>query len=74
MIQIRKEQPGDASTVRLVNEEAFGQAQEANIVDKLRQSCDSLVSLVTVVAGRLVGKLVPKIGRSNTLSLGFTPQ
>ena len=58
MIQIRKEQPGDASVIRLVNEKAFGQPQEADIVDRLRQSCDSLVSVVAVIDGRLAGHIL----------------
>jgi putative acetyltransferase len=58
MIHIREERPEDAFAVRLVNEKAFGQTQEANIVEKLRQSCDDLLSLVAVMTGHVVGHVL----------------
>ncbi|MFH1484779.1 MAG: N-acetyltransferase, partial [Chloroflexota bacterium] len=58
MIHIREERPEDAIEIRSVNEKAFGQPQEANIVDKLRQSCSGLLSLVALVDGRLVDHIL----------------
>ncbi len=58
MVQIREEQAGDKPAIRLVHEKAFSQPQEANLVDKLRQSCINLVSLVAIMKGRLVGHIV----------------
>ena len=58
MIKIRGEQPHDREAVREVNIQAFGQAQEANIVDRLRQSCSELVSLVAVERDNVVGHVL----------------
>ena len=46
MITIRPERPEDASQVRHVNELAFGQPTEADLVDRLRQACTETLSLV----------------------------
>ena len=45
---IRGERPEDAPDVRLVVERAFGQTDEANLVDRLRQGGAVTVSLVAV--------------------------
>ena len=58
MIEIRKEQPGDAAAVRLVNEQAFGRPQEADVVDALRRGCDGLLSLVAMDKARVVGHVL----------------
>jgi predicted N-acetyltransferase YhbS len=43
VVTIRPERPEDASRVRHVNEQTFGQPAEADLVEKLRQVCtDSL--------------------------------
>lgn len=54
-ITIRQEQAGDAPEIRRVNEEAFGQAEEADLVDALRQNCDDLLSLVALEGDAIVG-------------------
>ena len=46
MITIRPEKPDDASRVRSVNELAFGQPAEADLVERLRQACADSLSLV----------------------------
>jgi predicted N-acetyltransferase YhbS len=51
-LTIREEQSGDVSPIRAVNIRAFGQEQEANIVDALRANGAVLLSLV---------ELLPKI-------------
>ena len=38
-MSIRLERPEDASQVRQINELAFGQPLEADLVDTLRRSC-----------------------------------
>jgi len=58
MITIREEQPQDIETIHEVNKLAFGQTQEADIVDKLRQNCDELLSLVAVTQDRVVGHIL----------------
>ena len=46
MITIRPEQPEDAPQVRHVNEQAFGQRLEADLVEALQQACPDALSLV----------------------------
>lgn len=45
MTTIRPERPADAPAIRRVNELAFAQPAEADLVDKLRQACTDAVSL-----------------------------
>lgn len=58
MITIRKELQRDAGLIRLINEQAFGQQQEANIIDKLRDNCCELLSLVALREDKLVGHIL----------------
>lgn len=44
MIIIREEIPKDIDAIRKVNEETFGQPAEAQIVDRLRETCEDLLS------------------------------
>lgn len=55
MITIRPEKPNDVPAVHAVNEEAFGQPAEADLVDALREECTDHVSLVATVDGQIVG-------------------
>lgn len=60
MVEIRSERPEDAPLIRRVNESAFGQPDEADIVEGLRGSphwIDDL-SLVAVDGGEVVGHLL----------------
>lgn len=57
MIEIREELPQDIPAIRKVNELAFGQPIEADIVDRLRENCPGNVSLVAVEEGQLVGHI-----------------
>ena len=52
---VRLETPGDVEAIRVVEEEAFGRAAEARLVDDLRDAGDSVFSLVAVDGGRVVG-------------------
>jgi len=58
MIVVREEKPDDIAAIRKVNEEAFGQPAEANIVDKLRENSSDLLSLVAVQEGQVVGHIL----------------
>jgi putative acetyltransferase len=54
---IRPETPEDAAQVRRINELAFGQPAEADLVDRLRQTCADSLSLVAeddVVVGHIL--------------------
>ncbi len=57
-IEIREEQTGDADAIRHVNLEAFGQPQEAQLVDALRNDCLDLLSLVAVDGEDIVGHIL----------------
>lgn len=58
MISIRDEQTQDIPTIREVNIKAFGQPEEAHLVDKLRQNCNDLLSLVAVKGDQVVGHIL----------------
>jgi len=55
---IRPEKPEDIAGIRSLNELAFGQPQEANIVDNLRNNCEHLLSLVAVENDKIVGHIL----------------
>ena len=58
MITIRSEQPQDVDGIRHVNAKAFGQSEEADLVDKLRRNCDDILSLVALEASIVVGHVL----------------
>jgi putative acetyltransferase len=55
---IREELPDDIIAIRDVNNRAFAQTQEANIVDALRSSGAVLLSLVATLDGQVVGHIL----------------
>lgn len=55
---IRCEYPDDLSRVRVINQSAFGRADEADLVDQLREQGDVLLSLVAEVERRAVGHIL----------------
>lgn len=57
MITIRAETSEDISDVRRVNELAFGQAEEARLVDALRAAARTHISLVAEAEGQVVGHI-----------------
>ncbi|MEA2031573.1 MAG: N-acetyltransferase [candidate division Zixibacteria bacterium] len=57
MITIQIEQRGDIAAIRAINEVAFGQPTEDNIVDSLRNSCPDAVSLVAVEDEKILGHI-----------------
>ncbi len=58
MIRIREEQSEDVPVIREVNERAFGQPKEADVVDELRRNCNDLLSLVAVAQDQVVGHIL----------------
>ncbi|MCP4645164.1 MAG: N-acetyltransferase [bacterium] len=59
VILIRTETPEDIPAVRVVNERAFEQPAEANVVDKLRAACPDALSLVAEnESGDVVGHIL----------------
>jgi putative acetyltransferase len=58
MICVREERPDDIDAIRRLNEKAFGQLAEANIVERLRENCPYLLSLVAIQADQIVGHLL----------------
>jgi putative acetyltransferase len=57
MLIIRPETPEDAAAIRHVNEEAFGQKEEAEIIEKLRSRGMLTISLVAVQDSEIVGHI-----------------
>ena len=55
---IRKEKTEDIEKIREINFQAFETEAEANLVDKLRRSGMSLISLVAEVKGEIVGHIL----------------
>jgi len=58
MIFIREENAKDIEQIKIINEQAFGQPAEANIVDMLRKSCPDLLSLVALEENEVVGHIL----------------
>ena len=78
MITIRAEHPQDFAGVRYVNELAFGQPLEANLVEKVREGCPEALSLVADEGDRVVGHIlftpvVVEQGTRRTLGMGLAP-
>ena len=47
-LRVRPEEPADRDAIRTVHERAFGQALEADLVERLRRDADLVLSLVAV--------------------------
>jgi putative acetyltransferase len=58
MAVIRQEQQKDIAAIREVNDQAFGRAQEGEIIDQLRAGCKEVVSLVATEGERIVGHIL----------------
>ncbi len=58
MITVRRERQEDIPAIRAVNEGAFERPDEAGIVDRLREGCEGLLSLVAVHEDRVVGHIL----------------
>lgn len=57
-MKIRQEIPEDIRAIHALNEQAFGQPQEANIIDKLRNNYEGLLSLVAIEMEKIVGHIL----------------
>ena len=55
---IRQEKPEDIKAIHTLNEQAFGALEEANIIDKLRDTCKGLLSLVAAEKNKIVGHIL----------------
>jgi putative acetyltransferase len=77
VITIRPEKPADASQVRHVNELAFGQPAEADLVERLRQTCTDSLSLVAeddaVVGHILFTPVMLESGARRVVGKGLAP-
>lgn len=58
MIEIRKESPDDIPAIRKVNQLAFAQPQEADLIDALRTADAITLSLVAIENSILVGHIL----------------
>ena len=58
MVTIRAERLEDIETIRAVNQEAFGQPQEGQLVDTLRTNGGVWLSLVATFNDRVVGHIL----------------
>jgi putative acetyltransferase len=58
MLTIRRETPKDIDSIRYVNEQAFGQKEEAELVEKLRIRSVVILSLVAIQGDQIVGHIL----------------
>ena len=58
MVEIRRERPEDIPGIRNVHARAFGRSEEGAVVDRLRDVCEGLVSLVALDGGQVVGHVL----------------
>ena len=77
MTTIRLERSDDAAAVRRLNERAFDQPVEANLVDRLRRDCDAALSLVAddneVVGHILFTPVVVESAGRRVVGMGLAP-
>ena len=57
-VSIREETPGDIPAVRTIHVRAFGQDDEADLVDVLRSNCPRRLALVAELGARPVGHIL----------------
>ena len=58
MVTIRMERAGDSAAIRRVLEQAFGQPNEADVVDALRRRGAITLSLVATLDDQVVGHIL----------------
>jgi putative acetyltransferase len=58
MVEIREERPSDQAAIRELNTIAFADDAEANVIDKLRATCDGYLSFVAADRGVVVGHIL----------------
>jgi putative acetyltransferase len=57
-VEVRAERPGDQGAIHEVHRLAFGQEEEARLVDALRERGHARLSLVAVDGGPIVGHVL----------------
>jgi putative acetyltransferase len=57
-LEIRRERAGDAGAVRAVNEAAFGRADEARLIERLRKRATLYLGLLAVDEDAVVGHIL----------------
>lgn len=57
-IRVRPEQPGDEAAIAELNDAAFGQPDESQIVDAVRRAGHSTISLVALEGPKVVGHIL----------------
>jgi len=72
-MQVRPEQPADRAAIHAVVVAAFGQKDEADLVDVLRDAGDAVVSLVAVEGDRVVGHVMLSAMQAPFRALGLAP-
>ncbi|HJQ55794.1 MAG TPA: N-acetyltransferase [Vineibacter sp.] len=72
-LTIRDETPDDRAAIRDVVTAAFGQADEADLVDQLRRDGDCLFSLVAIEGNALVGHIALSRMAAPFRALGLAP-
>jgi putative acetyltransferase len=75
---VRSEEPEDIAAIRIVNERAFGNAAEADLVDALRRNGKATISLVAEDDGRVVGHILfspvtIETGERELVGVGLAP-
>jgi putative acetyltransferase len=75
---VRPEKPEDVPAIRLVIEQSFGRAAEADLVDALRRNGKATLSLVAEVNGRIVGHIffspvTLETGERKSIGVGLAP-
>jgi putative acetyltransferase len=76
---IDKEEPGDAADIWEVNRAAFDRPGEADVVDRLRETCPDYYALVARMGSRIAGhilftpvKMIPREG-ATVRGMGLAP-
>lgn len=73
-MEIRDATPADTDAIRAVETAAFGQPDEAALVDRLRGDGDALVELVAVEGGEIVGHILfSRLGIGATNGAALAP-
>ncbi|MGH9937758.1 MAG: GNAT family N-acetyltransferase [Blastocatellia bacterium] len=75
---IRPEKPEDIPAIRIVNEQAFGRPEEADLVDALRRNGKATFSFVAEDEGRVVGHVLfspvtVETGEKELVGVGMAP-
>jgi putative acetyltransferase len=67
---IRAERPGDVDAVQALVQAAFGQVEEAEVVERLRDDPDLIISLVADIERQVIGHIMfSRLGSSAGLEL-----